>query len=274
MPTLYCTPEPFSTEMLRRIRAVLAQERSETTDVPQKALHIARDEAVVLPGPGHRVEIGGLAAALSNGEYFGILRSFDARYPEQSGMQLEKSGRSIALTVPGPGLFLLTISDSMKKPRIEFMIAVAPAKDSSVINSFENAHALLTNWREEDFAWPMHDFQRAYLKSLMLGTPPQNSAECASTTRVAAQRGVTAEPVFTPKPGILPGDTTVTLDSATPGAVIHYTVDSSQPLENSRVYHAPIIVKGIPQTIKAFAESPGMKDSPVVTGFFTVGNSN
>jgi hypothetical protein len=271
---LYRAPAPFTTEVLRRIRAALAQGGNQTADASQNAPHVARDEMAVVPGRGNRVEIGGLAAALSNGKYFGNLRSFDKRYPEQSGIPLEKSGRSIALTVPGPGLFLLTIIDSMKRPRIEFMIAVAPTQGSNVIKSFVMAHALFKEWLDDDFAWPMHDFQRAYLRSLMLGITPSPNSEQEMSSTDPPGPGVTAEPVFTPEPGVLAGDTAVTLKSATPGAVIHFTVDSSQPLENSRTYHAPIIVKGIPQTIRAFAESPGMKDSPVVTGFFRIGNSN
>jgi hypothetical protein len=270
VPALFRAPEPSTAEMLGRIRAVLVQQRGQAGAVPASDSHIARDEAVAVPGPGNRIEIGGLAAALSNGEYVGDLRSFDAHYPERSGIPLQKSARTIAFTVPGPGLFVLTIVDSMKRPRIEFMIAVEPAQGSGVIKDFQQAHALMTKWREDFFGWPMHDFQRAYLQSLMLNIRPEPGGEREMASTVPLPPGVTAEPTFTPRPGAVAGDTSVALQCATPDAVIHYSIDSSQPLESSLVYRAPIVIKGVPLRVKAFAESPGKKDSPVVTGVFLI----
>ena len=81
---------------------------------------------------------------------------------------------------------------------------------------------------------------------------------------------MTAEPVFSPKPGLLAGDSEIVLYSESPGAVIHYTVDYSQPVTASPVYHAPIVIKGSGLTIKAFARVPGEKDSAVVTGIFRI----
>jgi hypothetical protein len=43
--------------------------------------------------------------------------------------------------------------------------------------------------------------------------------------------------------------------------VIHYTFNGTQPLASSRVYDAPISVKGTALMIKAFASAPGKKDS-------------
>jgi hypothetical protein len=51
---------------------------------------------------------------------------------------------------------------------------------------------------------------------------------------------------------------------------MHYTVDGSQPFDNSPVYHAPIMVKGTELTIKAFAVASGEKASAVVTGIFRI----
>ncbi len=270
VPALVRAPEPFAMEMLGRIRAALVQQRGKTAAMPATENHIARDETVAVLGPGNQIEIGGLAAALSNGKYFGELRSLDARYPNRSDIPLEKSGRSIALTVPGPGLFLLTIIDSMKWPRIEFMVAVEATQHSSVIKDFQEAHALMADWREDFFGWPMHDFQRAYLESLMLNIRPEPGSEREMASTDPPPPGVTAEPVFTPKPGVLAGDTAITLQCATPGAVIHYTIDSSQPFENSPVYHAPIFMKRIPLRIKAFAQSTGKEDSAVVIGNYRI----
>jgi hypothetical protein len=62
----------------------------------------------------------------------------------------------------------------------------------------------------------------------------------------------------------------VTLRCDTPGAIIHYTFDGSQPVASSPVYVAPISVKGTELTIKAFASVPGSKDSAVVTGIYRI----
>jgi hypothetical protein len=68
----------------------------------------------------------------------------------------------------------------------------------------------------------------------------------------------------------LAGDSDIVLHSETPGAVIHYTVDYSQPVATSPIYSAPIVIKGSGLTIKAFASAPGKKDSAVVTGTFRI----
>jgi hypothetical protein len=81
---------------------------------------------------------------------------------------------------------------------------------------------------------------------------------------------VAGEPRLFPEPGVFARDTMVTLRCDTPGAIIHYTVDSSQPVYSSPVYGAPISVEGTELTIKAFASVPGRKDSAVVTGIYRI----
>jgi legume-like lectin family protein/chitobiase/beta-hexosaminidase-like protein len=81
---------------------------------------------------------------------------------------------------------------------------------------------------------------------------------------------ITGEPQLFPQPGVFARDTMVTLRCDTPGAIIHYTVDSSQPVDSSPVYGAPISVEGTELTIKAFASVPGRKDSAVVTGIYRI----
>lgn len=270
VPMLFHAPDPFVAAMLARIRTVLVQQRDQASAKPAGEPHIARDEAVAVLGPGNRIEIGGLAANLSNGEYSGDLRPLEGRYPEQSAVPLVKSGRTIGMTAPGPGLYLLTIVDAMKWPRIEFMIAVVPAQGSDVVKDFKKEHALLAEWKENYFGWPTHDFQRAYLESLMQGIQPEPGRSGQMGRSDASRPGITPEPTFTPRPGFVAGDLVITLECASPGAVIHYTEGGSQPMEDSPVYRAPIVMKTVPITIKAFAESPGKKDSAVVTGNFRI----
>ena len=67
-----------------------------------------------------------------------------------------------------------------------------------------------------------------------------------------------------------PSRAVVTMRHGTPGVIIHYTVDSSQPVASSPVYGAPILVKATGLTIKAFSSTAGKKDSAVVTGIFRI----
>jgi hypothetical protein len=131
----------------------------------------------------------------------------------------------------------------------------------------------MDDWNDDYEGWPVHNFRRAYLESLMQGPmPPGPARQLNAVGKIAEadRANVTAEPSFLPRPGVLRGDTAVTLRCDTPGATIYYTVDGSQPIAGSPVYHAPIMVKGTELTITSFARAPGKKDSPVVTGIFRI----
>jgi hypothetical protein len=82
--------------------------------------------------------------------------------------------------------------------------------------------------------------------------------------------GTTAEPTFSPAPGIYTSNLRVILNSLTAGSLIYYTVDGSQPSHFSNIYSAPISVAGNSLTIKAFASRSGTSDSPVVTGTYLI----
>jgi hypothetical protein len=221
--------------------------------------------------PGNRIEVGGLAAALSDGAYTYNVRPMKTGFPPESDLPLEKSGRTITLKVPSAGLYNVTILDPLKTPRINYLVGVVqPLRGAEELKQFQDAHALLLEWKENFQPWPIHDFQRAYLESLMLGVQPLSGPSQTDSAAALPGSAVTAEPVFSPQPGVFEGDTAVTLRCVTPGAVLHYTVDSSQPFDTSPVYRAPIILKGTELTVKAFASSPGRKDSPVVIGIFRI----
>jgi hypothetical protein len=102
-----------------------------------------------------------------------------------------------------------------------------------------------------------------------LSSSLQQTTEQPVTTE-SRSLGVAGEPRLFPDPGVFANDTVVTLRCDTPGAVIHYTFDGSQPVASSPVYVAPISVKGTELTIKAFASVPGSKDSAVVTGIYRI----
>jgi Legume lectin domain/Chitobiase/beta-hexosaminidase C-terminal domain len=80
----------------------------------------------------------------------------------------------------------------------------------------------------------------------------------------------TDEPTFnTPTGTIFSVDQSVSLSDATPNAVIYYTVDGSVPTLSSATYSGPVQITG-PTTIKAFAQTPGLSASQVVSAFYSV----
>lgn len=272
VPELYREPEPFAVEMLNGVHALLSREpaqaranRSEESALPQfETLGVADRE-------GH-VVVKGLVASLSDGDYVYDLRPIAPAGAQQRGLGAQKKGSAMALAIPSAGLYDVTLYDALRRPRIDLLVGAAPQeRATSLTKSFGAANALLADWNEDYQGWPMHELRRAYLESLFRDIKP---VEVKQPSDIDEDRSIssTEEPAFSPKAGVFRGDTAVALKCATPGAVIHYTVDGAQPLSNSAVYGGPIMVKGTGLTIKAFASAPGKKDSPVVTGIFRIGD--
>jgi hypothetical protein len=289
VPSLYRVPDPAAVDMLARIHATLVLENKSSSSRAEPRL--PRDEVVAALGPDNRVSVGGLVADLSNGRYTYDLRSLDGAHPTQFHIAMEKTGPAILVPLLGPGIYDVTIADDLGTQRIDlFVAAINPAKAAKLESSFHQAGALMEQWNRSGFDWPIHDFQRAYLKSLMQDALQRTNdgrtvtpRQIASNTRPTREYfndkspagethrdGVTAEPGLFPKPGVFDGDTAVVLRSATPGSAIHFTVDGSEPRADSPIYTAPIMVKGTGLTIKSFAGAPGRKDSAVVTGIYRV----
>lgn len=271
VPRLNREPDPFAVEFLSRVRTSLAADQKELSDIAGLNGRLARDEALVTLDSVNRVQIRGLAASLSNGRYTYDLESIQHDHPRQPRREFEKNGDSVEIAVPGPGLYDIHIFDELNTPRIDlFLAAVTPEQAYGLEAPYRKAKGLLADWNEDYQGWPVHDLQRAYLKSIILNLKLVGPRGEAAPSEKALPGDVTAEPVFSPNPGVLKGDTAVTLQCATPGAMIYFTLNGSQPMRSSFVYHAPIMVKRTGLTIKAFAIAPGRKDSPVVTGIFRI----
>ena len=274
VPALYRRPTSTAVDLLARINAVALKVNGDERAGNRDVSGTPRDEVVAVIGSDNKVEIAGLAAALSNGAYSYVVRSLAQPSRVQPQREFEKQGRSITLTLPGEGLFDVSIVDGLNTPRIDLVLAAVRSPQAArVAKSFQEVKALLTDWNEDYQGWPVHDFQKYYLESVLLDVQPSSLGKGRLSAEKDVPAGdVTAEPKFSPIPGVFHGDTEVTLRSATPDAQIYYTVDGSQPLDGAAVYHAPIIVKGTALTIKAFASAKGKKDSPVVTGIFRIGD--
>lgn len=289
VPSLYRDPEPFAVDMLDRIGVALIREDRDFSALSD--LHppfgSPRDEILAVLGPGNQVQVGGLVAQLPNGRFTLYIRPLDPARPGQFHLVLDKTAPFFSFPLPSAGLYLVTVRDELNRPRIHLFLAAIPsAQEAGFKKSFHDMKQLMHQWDDDFNGWPMHEFQWAYLESLVEDTQPGGDSQRASgaehrssSERMAGNQsavnrqpapGVTAEPTFSPKPGLLAGDTNIVLQSDTPGAVIHFTVNPSQPTANSPVYLAPIVAKGAGLDIKAFASAPGKKDSAVVTASFRI----
>lgn len=279
VPALHHAPDKSAAEILARIRAVLLRGSrgfSATAEI-QPPVGSPRDEFVGVVGADHRVQVGGLASKLANGKYTYDLLPLDPARPAQSRVVVEKTVPTLSIAVPSPGLYVVAVTDEMNMPRMHlFVAAVSPAQEESITRSFHDANTTMQQWNDDFSGWPIHEFRWAYLESLMTGAEPVKGDPAPARppapthARSASAESVTAEPQFTPQAGWLPGDANITLKSSTPLAAIHFTVDTSQPMSASPVYGAPIVIMSSGLTIKAFASSPGRRDSAVVTGIFRI----
>ena len=277
VPSLYRDPEPFAVDMLARIGAALIREdrdSSAASDI-HPPFGTPRDEILAVLGGGNQVQVGGLATNLPNGHFTLYVRPLDPSRPGQSHLVVDKTGPFLSFPVPSAGLYLIIVRDELNRPRIHlFLAAIRPAQEPSYKKSFQDTKRLLHQWDDDFNGWPIHDFQWAYLESLVTqpadGSPSERVAGNQSAVNTPPAPGVAAEPTFSPKPGLLAGDTNIALQCDTPGAVIHFTVNPSQPTANSPVYRSPIVVMGGGMDIKAFASAPGKKDSAVVSAIFRI----
>ena len=80
---------------------------------------------------------------------------------------------------------------------------------------------------------------------------------------------VTAVPTFSPAGGTYSSTQTVAISDSTPGAIVYYTTDGSNPTPSSPVYTAPLIVSTT-KTLKAMAISTGASASDVSLGAYTI----
>jgi len=76
-------------------------------------------------------------------------------------------------------------------------------------------------------------------------------------------------PVFLPAPGIVSASQTLSLQCGTEDAVIRYTLDGSDPTEESDIYQGPLSVIST-TTIKARAYKDGYNSSPITEGTYTI----
>jgi hypothetical protein len=78
-----------------------------------------------------------------------------------------------------------------------------------------------------------------------------------------------ATPGFSPAAGTYSSAQSVTISDTTPGAVIHYTTNGTQPTAKSPKYSAPITISKT-ETLQAIAIATGYADSDTESGTYTI----
>jgi hypothetical protein len=179
VPALTATPDAFSINLLARIRSAVAAQReraSSQTHAPNQIHPPARDEAVAVLNSKNQVHVAGLLAELPNGRYTCDLRPLDPATPPQHQLVLEKSRASVQIQLPAPGLYTLIVSDAQNNPRVDLFLAAIRPTQSAPFQSFHRAKDRMEDWNDNYAGWPIDDFLRAYLASLIETPPPARAA--------------------------------------------------------------------------------------------------
>jgi hypothetical protein len=168
VPSLIRKPDSFALDMLARIGANLARNQNTPSDIHRTvAPQTTRQEAVAVLGADHRVRVAGRVADLPNGRYTYDLRPRNRDYPPQFRLTLEKTAPSVEIALPAPGLYDITITDALNTPRINLFLAAIQPTESADFQSFPQARATMEKWNADSAGWPIDDFLRAYLASLV-----------------------------------------------------------------------------------------------------------
>ncbi|MGN0700551.1 MAG: chitobiase/beta-hexosaminidase C-terminal domain-containing protein, partial [Oscillospiraceae bacterium] len=103
------------------------------------------------------------------------------------------------------------------------------------------------------------------------GAATEDSAEICTVCgyEISPKLGQVAAPLFAPHGGTFTEAQTVTITTATEGAVIYYTTDGTKPTASSTKYTGALTISKT-TTIKAIAVKDGMKNSAIVTAEFTI----
>jgi hypothetical protein len=179
VPSLIKKPDSFAVDMLARIRTVLTGKHYDLADGLRTsgASQAPRDETVAVLDAHNRVHLTGLLTALPKGHYTYDLRPLDHGRQPQYHLVIEKAARSIDLPLPAPGLYLVTIGDASNTPRIDLFLAAISPEQSSDFQRFQYAKTTMEKWNDDYAGWPIDDFLRAYLESLMRSEQASLTAE-------------------------------------------------------------------------------------------------
>jgi hypothetical protein len=181
VPTLIHKPDAFAVDMLARIGAILSN-KPDAAPSARRTGHspqTSRQEAVATLTAANRVRVAGLISELPPGNYTYDLRPFNHTEQPQFHLALQKTGPSVVLALPAAGLYEITITDALHVPRVDLLLAAIHPAQSVRFGSFRHARATMEAWNDDYAGWPIDDFLRAYLESLMQSARPASRRHTA-----------------------------------------------------------------------------------------------
>lgn len=185
-------------------------------------------------------------------------------------------------TVGGPGGGAVTFTNGVDQQNSS--VVTLWLKPSQPI-AFADVHYTINGVGQQNFRMPFNSAIGRFEKTVTALSAGQvisywftyslTGATAADTGRFSftvGGGGTVATPTFTPPPGSYNAPQTVSISTATAGATIMYTIDGSTPTPSSTswiLYTGPISVPTT-RTLTVRATRPGMADSPVATGAYTI----
>jgi hypothetical protein len=181
VPSLIHKPDAFAVDMLARIGTILSHKPVAVPSGPRAghAPQTSRQEAVATLTAANRVRVAGLIGELPPGNYTYDLRTLGHAEPPQFHLALQKTGTSVDLALPAAGLYEITITDALHVPRVDLLLAAIHPAQSVRFAPFRRARATMEDWNDDYAGWPIDDFLRAYLESLMQSARPASHRHTA-----------------------------------------------------------------------------------------------
>jgi hypothetical protein len=116
---------------------------------------------------------------------------------------------------------------------------------------------------------PTTIFQTSFLQAIAVA--PGKSASAVASAGYTINLNAAATPTFSPDGGSYTGTQQVTINDATTGANVYYTLDGSTPGPNSTLYTAPVSISKS-STLSAIAIASGFANSGIRSAAYTIGN--
>ena len=176
IPPLTSRPPGFSSEMLDRMRRVIAQRQNNgksdssrhnfTTRARQGETVAVLAAQTGRSGPAmYEANNDGAVDALPGGSYTYDLRLLGGSWYARSQQPLQKKNHGYLLFLPAAGLYQVSIFDGSNIERVELLVAAVQPEDAYIIGDFAKAQKVLGEWDETYSGWPIHALLRAYLQS-------------------------------------------------------------------------------------------------------------
>lgn len=169
------------------------------------------------------------------------------------------------IATPQPTSYTVSIAQGITNGTVTATPTSAAESDTITVTATpDNNYELATlTYTYAGVATPI-DIDQTTMKFLM---PAADVTINATFSEVVIE--TVATPTFTPAEGEYTEAQNVTIACTTEGATIHYTIDGTNPTENSATYTTAIAISET-TTVKAIAMKQGMNDSEIATATYTI----